>query len=247
VRCRVKLQGTVALVTGGARRVGRAIALELAGAGCDVALHCHRSRGDAQEVANRIVAAGRRCEVVPGDLRRPEAAGEIVERTVAALGGLQILVNNASVFERMTLESFSIDDWDRTMRINVTAPAALAAAAREHLLRAGGKIINLCDIAADRPWPGHLAYCASKAALVCLTKTLARALAPRVQVNGVAPGIAVFPEDYEDQVRQRLVDKVPLKRAGTPEDIARTVRFLAESGDYITGQILNVDGGRSIR
>jgi NAD(P)-dependent dehydrogenase (short-subunit alcohol dehydrogenase family) len=243
----VKLQGTVALVTGGARRVGRAIALELAGAGCDVALHCHRSRGDAQEVANRIVAAGRRCEVVPGDLRRPEAAGEIVERTVAALGGLQILVNNASVFERMTLESFSIDDWDRTMRINVTAPAALAAAAREHLLRAGGKIINLCDIAADRPWPGHLAYCASKAALVCLTKTLARALAPRVQVNGVAPGIAVFPEDYEDQVRQRLVDKVPLKRAGTPEDIARTVRFLAESGDYITGQILNVDGGRSIR
>ncbi len=243
----MKLQGTVALVTGGARRVGRAIALELAGAGCDVALHCHRSRGDAQEVANRIVAAGRRCEVVPGDLRRPEAAGEIVERTVAALGGLQILVNNASVFERMTLESFSIDDWDRTMRINVTAPAALAAAAREHLLRAGGKIINLCDIAADRPWPGHLAYCASKAALVCLTKTLARALAPRVQVNGVAPGIAVFPEDYEDQVRQRLVDKVPLKRAGTPEDIARTVRFLAESGDYITGQILNVDGGRSIR
>lgn len=243
----MKLEGTVALVTGGARRVGRAIALELAGAGCDIALHCHESRGDARGVADRITAAGRRCEIVCGDLRRPEAAGEIVERTVAALGGLEILVNNASIFERMTLESFSIDDWDRTMRINVTAPAALAAAAREHLLRTGGKIINLCDIAADRPWPEHLAYCVSKAALVCLTKALARALAPAVQVNGVAPGIAMFPEDYGDEVRQRLVDKVPLKRAGTPEDIARTVRFLAESGDYITGQILNVDGGRSIR
>ncbi|MBN1510892.1 MAG: SDR family oxidoreductase [Phycisphaerae bacterium] len=243
----MKLEGTVALVTGGARRVGRAIALELAGAGCDIALHCHESCGDARGVADRIVAAGRRCEIVSGDLRRPEAAGEIVERTVAALGGLEILVNNASIFERMTLQSFSIEDWDRTMRINVTAPVALAAAAREHLLRAGGKIINLCDIAADRPWPEHLAYCASKAALACLTKALARALAPTVQVNSVAPGIAMFPEDYGDEVRQRLVDKVPLKRAGTPEDIARTVRFLAESGDYVTGQILNVDGGRSIR
>jgi len=247
MRCLLKLEGSVALVTGGARRVGRAIALELAGAGCDIALHYHRSHGEAQDAADQIRAAGRRCEIVPGDLQRPEAAGEIVERTAAALGGLQILVNNACVFERMTLESFSVDDWDRTMRINVTAPAALAAAARDHLRRAGGKIINLCDIAADRPWPGYLAYCASKAALVCLTKALARALAPAVQVNGIAPGIAVFPEEYDEPTRQRLVDEVPLKRVGAPQDIARAVRFLVESGDYITGQILNVDGGRSIR
>jgi pteridine reductase len=243
----VKLEKTVALVTGGARRVGRAIALELAAAGCDIALHCHRSRGQARDLADRIAGSGRRCEIVSGDLHRPETPREIVERTVAALGGLRVLVNNASVFDRMTLDAFSVEDWDRTMRINVTAPAALAAAAREHLLRAGGKIVNLCDISVDRPWPDHLAYCASKAALVCLTRALARSLAPQVQVNGVSPGIAEFPDDYDEALRQHLVQKVPLKRAGTPEDIARTVRFLVESGEYITGQIVYVDGGRSIR
>jgi pteridine reductase len=110
----------------------------------------------------------------------------------------------------------------------------------------GGQIVNLCDVSADRPWPEHLAYCASKAALGALTKALARALAPRIQVNGVAPGIAVFPEEYAQQLRRELTDRVPLGRAGTPEEVAKLVRFLVESGDYITGQIIAIDGGRGL-
>jgi pteridine reductase len=131
--------------------------------------------------------------------------------------------------------------------VNVFAPALLIECAAEWLRRCGaGKVVNLCDISAERPWPGYSAYCASKAALVNLTRSVARKLAPEVQVNGVSPGIAEFPEDYSTQLRERLIAKVPLKRAGSPQDIAHAVRFLVEHGDYITGQIINVDGGRSI-
>jgi pteridine reductase len=125
--------------------------------------------------------------------------------------------------------------------------AALCHYARPHLASTGaGRIVNLCDIAAERPWAGHLPYCVSKAGLVCLTKALARELAPAIQVNGVAPGIAAFADDFDQDARDRLTAKVPLRRPGRPEDVAAAVRFLVERGDYITGQIINVDGGRSI-
>lgn len=246
----MNVNGKVALVTGGSRRVGRAIALELAEAGCDLCVHFLRSTSDALNTVDDITSAGRRAAAVRGDLADPQSWPNVIDQTVQSLGRLDILVNNASIFETDradTLESFDPTLWESMLRINLIAPVALCHHARPHLAKHGiGKIINLCDIAAERPWPSNLAYCSSKAGLVAATKALARAFAPSVQVNGVAPGIAVFPENYSPQQRETLVERVPLRRAGDPSDIAKTVRFLVESGDYITGQILNVDGGRSI-
>ncbi len=137
--------------------------------------------------------------------------------------------------------------WDVMLRINRTAPVALCHHARPYLAAHGtGKVVNLCDIAADRPWANHIAYCASKAGLVAATKALARILAPDIQGNGVAPGISVFPDAYSDELRSRLVSHVPLARPGTPEEVAVLVRFLVESADYITGQIIPIDGGRGL-
>jgi pteridine reductase len=133
------------------------------------------------------------------------------------------------------------------LRTNLTAPVGLSHFAAPHLAAHGmGKIVNLCDISSEHPWANHLAYCTSKAALVAVTKALAKALAPTIQVNGVSPGIAEFPDAYSDDTRRKLIAKVPLGRAGAPEDIAKAVRFLVESGDYITGQIIPVDGGRGL-
>ncbi len=238
---------STALITGAARRVGRAVALELARRGCDIALHCNRSRDEAEAVADEIRAMTRRCAVVQTDLTEPNVWGGVIDATINALGSLDMLVNNASIFERMTLEDFNVDDWERMFRINVTAVAGLCHHAAGHLARSGrGCIVNLVDISADRPWSNHLAYCASKAALVNLTRSLAKGLAPAIRVNAVAPGIAVFPENYDEQLKTTLVNKVPLKRPGTPEDMARTVGFLCTEADYMTGQIVAVDGGRSI-
>jgi pteridine reductase len=239
--------GPVALVTGAAKRVGRAIVLELADAGYDLAIHYHASRVEATELADSLSKRGRRVVTVPGDLADPACPAEIVEQVHRQLGRLDVLINNAAVFAPDPAGGFAAEHWHRTIQVNAIAPAALIEAAADLLAAGGqGKVVNLCDISAERPWRGHLAYCASKAALVSLTRAYARTLAPRVQVNGVSPGIAAFPDSYPDDLRRRLVARVPLEREGSPEDIARTVRFLVEHGHYITGQIINVDGGRSI-
>lgn len=246
----MELLGKVALVTGGARRVGRAIVLELACAGCDVVVHFDRSRDEADTAAGEVRAMGRRAVSVAAALEDAAAWKSIVDCAVGAFGRLDVLVNNASTFvtdASDTLEAFDPDRWERMLRVNLLAPMGLCHHAAPHLAANGaGRIVNLLDIAAERPWSTHLAYVSSKAALAAMTRALAKALAPGVCVNGIAPGIAVFPESYDEELRRALVERVPLKRAGTPEDIARTVRFLVESGDYITGQIVNVDGGRSL-
>ncbi len=244
------LHGTVALVTGGARRVGRAIATELARAGCDVAIHCHRSRLEARALAEELRTFDVRADVVTGDLNDPASWASIIEHTVASLGRLDILVNNAAAFlteKPDTLDALDHALWERMLRVNLIAPVALARCARPPLAAGGaGVIINLCDIAADRPWPGHLAYCASKAGLVAMTQALARELAPEIRVNGVAPGIALFPDEYDPELRETITRRVPLRREGSPGEVARLVRFLVESADYVTGQIIRIDGGRSI-
>lgn len=243
----MKLSGATAIITGAGRRVGAAIALELARHGCDIALHYNQSQAECESVARQIRQMSRRCHLLRADLSLPPSWPRVIEECVTALGSLDVFVNNASIFEPMELEAFNLDAWDRTLRINLTAPAALCHYAAGHLARSGyGKIVNLTDIAADIPWSKHLAYCASKAALVNLTKALAKALAPDVQVNAVSPGIAVFPESYDQDLKAKLIAKVPLKRPGTPQDVAKAVRFLCEDGDYITGQIISVDGGRSL-
>lgn len=242
--------GTVALVTGGAKRVGRAIVLELGRAGCDVAIHYHRSRAEAEGVAAAVVELGRRATVIAGDLSDPSSYPKIIAETVAALGRLDVLVNNASVFQTEkpdTIDGFDLERVETMLRTNLVAPMALVHHARPHLQAGGGgKIVNLCDIAGDRPMSSSLSYSVSKAGLSALTKGLARGMAPGVQVNGVAPGIAVFPEDYSEARREALTAKVPLQREGTPEEVAVLVRYLVEKGDYITGQIVSIDGGRSL-
>ena len=246
----MNLEGTAALVTGGARRVGRAISLELARAGCDIAIHYRTSEEEARTLVETVRRIGRHAVMVQGDLTDPTSWPGIVGKAVKSLGRLDILVNNASVFltdRPDTIDDFDAGLWEEMLRVNLIAPAGLAHHARPYLQTHGtGRIINLCDIAADRPYPGHLAYGCTKSGLVSLTKALARALAPSITVNGISPGIALFPETYDDRHRESLIAQVPLKRAGTPDDIARAVRFLAETADYMTGQIINVDGGRSV-
>ncbi|MFQ5591152.1 MAG: SDR family oxidoreductase [Phycisphaerae bacterium] len=246
----MRLDGKVTLVTGGGKRVGRAIVLELAEAGCDVAIHYHRSEEDAQETATLVTRMGCRAITVHGNLEDPASWPTVVRQAVDGLGRLDILVNNASVFLSSapdTIDAFDSKRWESVLRTNLVAPMGLSHHARSHLAADGmGKIVNVSDISAERPWPDHLAYCISKAGLDALTKGLARALAPSIQVNGVALGIAVFPEEYSQTLRRSLVGKVPLQRAGTPGEVAAAVRFIVEAGDYMTGEIIKLDGGRSI-
>ncbi len=246
----MKLHDTVALVTGGAKRVGRAIVLELARAGCHVAIHYRQSEAEARQLAKEVTTLGRRAITICGDLEEPASWPKVIGETVAGLGRLDILVNNASTFLTAspdTVEAFDPTVWGRVLGVNLMAPMGLCHHARRHLEEHGqGKIVNLSDIVVHRPWPDHLAYCVSKAGLDALTKALARALAPTVQVNGVASGIAAFPDEYPEALRRKLISRVPLGRAGTPGEVAAVVRFLVETGDYITGEIVRIDGGRSI-
>jgi len=242
----MELEGRVILVTGGARRLGRAICLRLAREGAALAVHYHTSAADAARTAADCATAGGAAETFAADLADPAACEGLVADVRAKFGRLDVLVNNASVFERMTLDDFRLDDWERTLRVNLTAPMVLAHAARDALVAARGRIVNLLDAATPCPWPGHLAYMASKGALETLTRALARALAPEVNVVGVAPGVAEWPEDYDAALKQKILARVPLRRAGSPEDIAETVWFLLRHGDYITGTTIPVDGGRGI-
>jgi pteridine reductase len=240
--------GKVALVTGSARRVGRVIALELARAGCDLALHHNTSVAEAQQVAQDFEKLGRRALLVRGDLADPDTPERLVAEVAAGLGRLDILVNNASTFDKRPLADSDPAFWSRTLQVNALAPALLARAAAPHMHRAGaGRIINLADTLAEHPPRGYTAYSVSKAALIGLTRALAAELAPSITVNAIAPGIAQFPDNYDAATRERLTAKVPLQRPGTPEEVAALVRFLVVEGDYITGQVIRIDGGRSVR
>ncbi len=238
------------MVTGGAKRVGRAIVLELARGGCDVAIHYHHSQVEALELAEQLRDMGRRALAIGGDLGDSASWPAITRQCIDGMKRLDILVNNAAAFpsgQPDGIDDFSANRWEATLRTNLIAPMALCHFARPYLVASGqGKIVNLSDICAERPWPKYLAYCASKAALSAMTKSLARALAPEIQVNGVAPGIALFGDQFPSDKRDALAQRVPLGRAGTPQEVAELVRFLVESGDYITGQTIPIDGGRSL-
>ena len=239
-----------ALITGSAKRVGRAIALELASAGCAVAVHYRQSKRDAEGVVAEIQAAGSRAVSVCGDLNCPADWPRIIDEAADGLGGLDFLVNNASLFltkKPDTIDQFSLQQWDDMLRVNLTAPAALCHHARPHLGASGrGRIINMSDISALRPWKNHVAYCVSKAALDALTKALATALAPDITVNGIALGVAVFPDEYPPTLRDSIIRRVPMQRESTPEEVARFVRMMLESDNYLTGQTIPFDGGRSV-
>jgi NAD(P)-dependent dehydrogenase (short-subunit alcohol dehydrogenase family) len=227
--------------------VGRAIALELARAGCDVAVHCRTSIEAARETTASIESLGRRAALLQADLTDSAALRGLIDETVGQLGGLNVLVNNASVWEPTPLSELSRTSWDAHVETNLTAPAMLSQAAWPHLCeRPPGHIVNICDIGGDRPWADYIAYCVSKGGLIALTRALAKAMAPDVCVNGVSPGVVMLPEDCDEQTRRNALKRVPMQREGSANDVAWTVRFLVDRGDYITGQVLNIDGGRSI-
>lgn len=240
------LEGRVMLITGAARRIGRAIALRMADAGCALALHYHRSATEAEQTAEECRTRGSRVTLFSGDLSAVHTSATLVRDAVAAFGRLDGLICNAATFEPDQLASMTPETWQRTMDVNLRAPALLVQAAAPALREARGRVVMLCDAAAGRPMTDYLSYSVSKGGLETLVRVLARSLAPEVGVVGVAPGIAEWPEAMDAATRERLERRIPLQRAGKPEEVAALVHFLLREGDFITGAILPIDGGRHL-
>ncbi|MFH1018912.1 MAG: SDR family oxidoreductase [Pseudomonadota bacterium] len=241
------LQGKVALVTGGAKRVGRTIALALASKGCHVGFSYNTSKSEAKDTLAEIRNLGVKADSVRGDISRPADIKKIVRDVETHLGPIDILINSASIFERTPWPEIQEKTWDRHLTVNLKAPFLMAREVAPGMVRRGrGKIVNIVDWATERPYKHYLPYLVSKAGLVCLTKALARELAPAVQVNGVAPGPVLLPEAMTDSERQAILKATPLRREGSPTDVANAVLFLVEGTDFATGTILHVDGGRLI-
>jgi pteridine reductase len=244
------MQGKTILVTGGAKRVGAAIVRRLHAAGANVAIHFRSSAYEAFALRGELNDLRENSALcVQADLLDTAALPRMVEEVVQCFGHLDALVNNASSFYATPLAEIDATQWNDLIGTNLQAPLFLAQAAAAELRRQHGCIVNIVDIHAERPMHGHLLYSAAKAGLVALTKGLAQELAPQVRVNAVAPGVIVWPEGeaWEDEEKRRkIVAHTLLKREGRPEDIAKTVQFLIADAPYITGQVISVDGGRSI-
>jgi pteridine reductase len=240
----------VVLVTGAARRIGRAIATALHAAGARVILHCHHSRDEAEALAaafdaNRASSAA----VVSADLLDAAGLPDMIEIAAATFGRLDGLVNNASSFHATPLGSIGTREWDDLMGTNLRAPLLLAQAAAPHLRKARGAIVNIIDIHAERPLRDFAVYTVAKGGLAALTRSLAIEFAPEVRVNGVAPGAILWPEDgqhFAAAERERIEAQTPLGRTGNPADVAGAVKYLLLDAPFVTGQILAVDGGRSL-
>jgi len=244
------MQGKVVLVTGGAKRVGAAICRRLHAAGAQLAVHYRSSEQEAlvlQKELNKL--RPKSAAVFHADLLRQNALLQLVNKVVKRFGQLDALVNNASSFYATPLSGIDDQQWHDLLGTNLRAPLFLAQAAAAELRRQHGAIVNIVDIHAERPMHGHLLYSVAKAGLVALTKGLAQEMAPQVRVNAVAPGVIIWPEGeawMDQEQRRKIVAHTLLKREGEPEDIARTVQFLLNDSPYITGQVISVDGGRSI-
>ena len=243
----MRLAGTAALVTGAGRRIGQAIAIGLAQSGCDVAVHYHGSAKGAEDTARAIRAAGRRAELVPADLRDAAQARALADQAARAFQRLDVVVNSAAIMVRETVADVTPESWDATLDLNLRAMFFVSQGAVPHLRRARGKIVNIADLAGLEPWPAYVPHCVSKAGVIMLTKGLARALAPEIAVNAVAPGAVLLPEEWDEAAREHIRATTPLERLGSPADVVAAVRFLLADTDYATGTILVVDGGRLIR
>jgi pteridine reductase len=241
----MNLQGKVALVTGAGKRVGQAIALALADRGTGVAIHYRSSRGGAEEAAARIIEQRGRAQIFGAELERVDEIERMVASVIEAFGRLDVLVNSASVFYRKPLEELTERDWDLNLDTNLKAPFFLSKFAGAAMRRQGaGKIINIGDWAAIRPYNNYLPYTVSKSGLIGLTRALAKALAPEVQVNCVALGPVMPPDEYGPAEIERLRLATLTKTMGSPGDVARAVLFLCEGTDFATGSTLMLDGGR---
>jgi len=242
------LAGKTVLITGGARRVGAAIARELHAAGANVAIHYRKSANDADSLAVELnTSRPRSAATVQADLLDTSKLPGLVDFTVRTFGALDVLVNNASTFHPTPVGEITPSAWDDLLGTNLRAPLFLAQAAVPALRKSSGLIINIVDIHALRPLRHYTVYCAAKAGLHMLTRSLAKELGPEIRVNGIAPGPVLWPEGQSDTgTRAKIIERTILKRMGTPADIARTALFFAAQAPFITGQILAVDGGRSV-
>src|SRR2546425_471629 len=236
----MNIDGKVALITGSAKRVGKEIALELARRGARIAVHYRSNEAEAKAVAGKDGA------VFQADLGDPAAVEKIVRGVEAKFGGMDILINSASVFSPATADDATPEHWDLQMDTNAKAPFFLAQRAASLMRsRGAGKIINIADVAGEVIWPSHLPYSVSKAALIAVNRGLAKAYAPHIQVNAIAPGPILFPDYYTEEQKQTAISRTLLKRAGSPQDVVNAVVFLIEN-DYITGEMIHVDGGRHL-
>lgn len=238
------------LVTGAAKRVGAAITQALHAAGANVVIHCNRSRAEADALADSLNGArAKSASVLQGDLLAYNALKGLVDRAASEFGRLDGLVNNASAFYATPVGRIDEDSWSDLIDSNLKAPLFLSQAAAPYLKKTGGSIVNIVDIHAERPLKNFVVYTIAKAGLAGLTRSLALELGPEIRVNGVSPGAILWPDagnDYPETERKRILEQTPLQRVGAPADIAGAVKYLMLDAPYVSGQILAVDGGRSV-
>jgi pteridine reductase len=241
----MEVRGKVAVVTGSAHRLGRVIALALAEAGAHIVVHYHSAGAVVNDTVAAIEQHGVRAIAVQADLTQPEASERILAAAEAEFGGVDVLINSAASMEAGDPLTLSREAWHRVLDLNLTAPFFLAqAAARSMQTRGGGVIINMADMAGMRPWAKYPAHSVSKAGLIMVTRVLAKALAPAIRVNAIAPGPVLKPDDWDEARWQTVGSHTLLKRTGSGYDVARAVLYLLQA-DYVTGETLVIDGGRN--
>jgi pteridine reductase len=242
----MNLKDKVALVTGGAKRIGKSIALALAAHGCKLIVHYHTSRIEAEETVAELHAAGHDAIALQADITQEEQVDRMVEAAVAHFGRIDVLINNAAVFFRTPIDTLVVEEWEHTLEVNLTGTFFCAQKIGLRMRDWGwGHIINIADVAGQQLWADYIPYSISKACVLTLTQGLALELAPQVMVNAVVPGPVLFQDDTPEEVRERETSRTLIKRTITPEEVADVVVFVAES-DYSTGSVFPVDGGRSL-
>ncbi|OYV81830.1 MAG: short-chain dehydrogenase [Acidithiobacillus ferrivorans] len=245
----MKATGKVVLITGAARRVGAAIARQLAAEGCQLALHYKRSAAEAEALVQELrMQYGTEAFLIAGDLSETETPARLIDATIEYFGHLDGLVNNASLYSPAPFGEITSDDWAAMEAVHLRAPLFLTQAAAPHLRKSGGAVVNIGDIHAEIPLRGYLPYSVTKAGLLALTRALAKELGPEIRVNSVSPGVVLWAEDKDppDGDQQGLIERNALKRVGNPQDIAGAVRYLLFDAPYVTGHNLVVDGGRML-
>jgi pteridine reductase len=243
-------ENKVALITGSAKRVGACIAKRLHQSGMHIAIHYHHSEADAQQLCDHFNTVRAQSAItIQADLAHNYQLPQLITTTLKTWGRLDVLVNNAAAFDSTPLQTVEAKDWEAVLNSNLTAPFFLSLAAAPHLKKTRGCIINMVDIRGTQPLKHYTPYCISKAGLIMATKSLALEWAPEIRVNGIAPGVVLWPDETnatDQKIQEKIIARTPLKRAGTPEDAANAAYFLIEEAPYITGQVIAIDGGRSL-
>ena len=242
----MELAGRVALVTGAGQRIGQALALALGARGMRLAVHYRGSIDGARATCEAVRAAGGEAHPFPADLAEADAPAALVDAAARHFGGLDVLVNSAAVMERTPVAEVTPAEWDAMFAVNLRAPFFCAQAAARAMGDRGGAIVNMADLAAFETWPAYVPHTITKAGVVQMTRALARALAPRVRVNAIAPGVVLLPDGWDERASERLRGTTPLARHGSPEDVARAMLYLLDA-DFVTGETILVDGGRHVR